>query len=959
MRMPRNQLSQAVQGALLLAILPFAAAAQDAPAPAAAPAAPKTIGTVEVTGSRIKNAEVAGQVPVQTITREDLERSGMSTIGDVLQQITGSGSAPNTKSNTAGNAGFSPNGDGVGQGSTQVDLRHLGPKRVLVLVDGKRWVNESSASGVGASTDLNTIPLAIVDQIEVLEDGASALYGSDAIAGVVNIITKRNFDGAQVNLNYGQYGEGDGTTKGVDIAWGHTTDSSSLFVGFSHSDQDPVFARDRPISAIAIQGGSSRVPGGRFKFTDPNTGLFYDLTSNAGNNNPSYTPGLPDCDSGVPRTDGFHCFSFGNDAFNYNPYNELLTANKRDGLFAQFRKEFDGFSWYTKVLFNRRESSSQAAPEPIDLGPGSGNVWSDNVVIPVNQPYNPFGFQLDASNIATIRRRPTEGGPRIFEQAVNTGYFATGFEGFFTKGEHDYSWDVNYSYSKNTAHQTNLGSYNARHIVEALGDPAACAAIAGCTPLDIFGFNTITPAMLAWISPAFHDKSEQKLTQFSANLSGDLFHMPAGEVSFATGYEYRKYEGSYDPDPATVAGEYNGVPSLPTAGEYDVSELYTELSVPLMAKTEAGSRLDLSLAGRYSHYSTFGDTFTPKYGLRWQIANEIVLRATYSEGFRAPSIGELFGSPSRFDATINDPCMLSVDGSTPASAPPANCAALGVPVGAQQIDNQISVQTGGNIHLDPEESKSTSVGFVWSPSFGANAAWSDKFDFEVTYYRHDIKGAIQALSAQTQLNLCDATLDPIFCSGITRTASGQINTFDNFLTNLGSIKTAGWDANIFWTLPETSAGQFKFSWQNTVVTRYDSVGAAGQVQPEHVGFIVQDNGRAIPRWTSNLNVDWKLNNWSGTWTVRHISKMEENCLADDPSAFCTSPTINRLPAITYHDLQFGYHFDWMKGAQLTAGVRNLFDKDPPVCTGCSYGFDSSTYDLPGGRFWYVRADFRF
>lgn len=511
MRMPRNQLSQAVQGALLLAMLPFAASAQDA-----APAAPtKNIGTIEVTGSRIKNAEVAGQVPVQTITREDLERSGMATIGDVLQQITGSGSAPNTKSNLSGNSGFSPNGDGTGAGSTQVDLRHLGPKRVLVLVDGKRWVNESSASGVGASTDLNTIPLAIVESIEVLEDGASALYGSDAIAGVVNIITKRNFDGVQINLNYGQYSEGDGDTKGVDIAWGRTWDSGSLFIGYSHSEQDPVFAADRPISAIALQGGSSRVPGGRFFFTDPNTGLTYDLTSNAGNSNPSYTPGLADCDSGVPRTDGFHCFSFGQDAFNYNPFNELLTPNKRDGIFAQFRKEFDGFSWYTKVLWNRRESNNQAAPEPVDLGAGSGNFWNDNVVIAANNPFNPFGFQLDSSNIVTIRRRMSEGGPRIFEQAVNTGYFATGLEGYFTKGDRDYSWDVNYSFSENSADQTNYGSYNSRRIFEALGDPAVCAAIAGCTPLDIFGFNTITPAMLAWISPTFRDKSKQKLDRKS------------------------------------------------------------------------------------------------------------------------------------------------------------------------------------------------------------------------------------------------------------------------------------------------------------------------------------------------------------------------------------------------------------------------------------------------------------
>ncbi|HVR80812.1 MAG TPA: TonB-dependent receptor plug domain-containing protein, partial [Luteimonas sp.] len=201
----RNRLTTAVQLSLLLA-LPGLAAAQDAAPPESA----KTLDRITVTGTRIKKAEVEGQVPVQVLTREDIDRSGLTSLGDLVQELTGAGSALNTKFNSSGNFGFSPNGDGVGAGSAQVDLRHLGPKRVLVLVDGIRWVNESSASGVGAATDLNTIPLAIVERIEILQDGASSLYGSDAIAGVVNIITRRNFDGAQVSAQFGQYGEGDG-----------------------------------------------------------------------------------------------------------------------------------------------------------------------------------------------------------------------------------------------------------------------------------------------------------------------------------------------------------------------------------------------------------------------------------------------------------------------------------------------------------------------------------------------------------------------------------------------------------------------------------------------------------------------------------------------------------------------------------------------------------------------------
>ena len=194
----RQTLAKAIQWSLLIA-LPGFAAAQAPPTGEAA----TTLDRVQVTGSRIKKAELEGQVPVHTLTRADIERTALTSVGDVVAQITASGSSFNRTRNASGNDGFPSDGGGTGAGATTVDLRNLGTKRVLVLVDGMRWVNESSASGVGGATDLNTIPLAIVERIEVLEDGASSLYGSDAIAGVVNIITRRNFDGAQVTLNYG------------------------------------------------------------------------------------------------------------------------------------------------------------------------------------------------------------------------------------------------------------------------------------------------------------------------------------------------------------------------------------------------------------------------------------------------------------------------------------------------------------------------------------------------------------------------------------------------------------------------------------------------------------------------------------------------------------------------------------------------------------------------------------
>jgi iron complex outermembrane receptor protein len=515
-------------------------------------------------------------------------------------------------------------------------------------------------------------------------------------------------------------------------------------------------------------------------------------------------------------------------------------------------------------------------------------------------------------------------------------------------------------YSKNKAEQTNYGSYNIYNVNMALGDPSVCAATPGCVPLNIFGgVGSITPDMLKWIQPVVRDRSQNELSLFTANLSSDLFTLPAGPVSFATGFEYRKYEGSYQPDPLTVAGHYNGVPSQPTSGSYDVNEAYLELSVPIFADSTFGKKLDLSLAGRYSDYSTFGGEFTPKYGLRWQVTDDFVLRTTYAEGFRAPSIGELYGSAARADLQLFDPCSVGLGG-TPPRGSAANCAALGVPAGFQQANSQISVTTGGNRELDPERSRSFSAGFVWSPWFGSNSSWSERFDVEVTFYRHAIDGAIQAINAQTQLDLCVDTLDPIYCNGITRASTGAVSSFNNRLTNLGSIKTDGWDVDLFWTLPQSSIGQFKLGWKNTFVGRYEATGAAGQKQPQKPGVEVADS--SIPEWTSNASIGWTLDRWSANWTVRHISELTENC--GDASVFpvCSNQAAgtNTLSATTFHDMQVGYKIDWMKGLQLTAGLNNVFDKDPPICLSCSLnGYDASTDDIPRGRYWYLRADLRF
>jgi iron complex outermembrane receptor protein len=912
---------------------------------------------VEVTGSRIKKAEVEGQTPVLTITSKDIEATGLGSIGDVIQRLSVSGSSLNTKFNSAGNFGFPPDGGGVGSGSTTISLRNLGAKRTLILVDGLRWVNESSASGVSAAVDLNTIPASIVDRIEILTDGASSLYGSDAIAGVVNIITKKKTDGLSLHAYYGDYSVGDGKTWSGNVSLGGSTDRWDFFMDISRFKQNGISSNDWDQSRYPTPGiggvpnpgsWSSGTPFTRYLFDTPNgedfgglcDGGFCNITANGVNPHQSFP-------------DGFHGFTAA-DRFNFAPYNLLLTPSDRTGIFAQgtFRMT-DHVNFYLKGLYNTRDSKNQAAPEPIFLGQQFCMAIDlcYRVGVDATNPYNPFGFSLDGNSPDFgLGRRPVEGGPRIFSQTVDTKYYATGVNGDWNFGDHQWFWDVNYVDSSNRATQTVTGTYNIRHIMNALGPIDQC--VAPCVPLNLFGGpGTITPEMLNYIHFTENDRSEQTLRMWTANISGNLFQLPAGALDAAAGFEHRDLSGSYTPDSVVTAGDSNGVPSGPTSGSYDVDEFYIELNAPLLADMAFAKHLDLSVASRYSDYSNFGSTTNNKIGFRWQMVDDFTFRGTWAEGFRAPSIGELFGTFSRFDATLQDPCDGNV---TP------NCQQLGVPPGFTQNNPQISIITGGNQNLKPETSKSLTLGAIYSPGWAENTSWSQRSDFELTYYHHKINDAIQAPDAQIQLERCVATLDPGFCNGITRAANGSIDGFNNTLRNLGKIDTKGYDFGITWLGNETGWGTFGSKLQLTYTQSYKAVASdTGATEPRTVGIEVADS--AIPRWRATWNLNWNIADWTAMWTMRYISALEESCGSAAAFAVCDDPVAdkNRLGAVVYNDARVTWKLPVQLDSSISLGLNNVFDKDPPICLSCSLnGYDASTYDLPG-RFWYVEANVKF
>ena len=404
------------------------------------------------------------------------------------------------------------------------------------------------------------------------------------------------------------------------------------------------------------------------------------------------------------------------------PFNFLQIPLERLGVFANVRYELaDNINFSAKGVWNRRKSKNQAAPLPFGFGPTSGlTPVLSNIVVSATNPFNPFGVDLGGSNgnVGAVFRRFLEGGPRRFSQTVDTYYGVATLDGQFDLGDREWFWDVNASYGRNKAKQTMLGNIDSSKLRQALGPIAGCTG--SCVPFNLFGgFGSITPAMIDFVSFEQNDSSSQSQFDTTANLSGSLFDLPGGPLGVAVGLEYRKLKGRFDPDPVVAAGFSSDIPALPTRGSYDVKEAFAEINAPLLSDTPFFELLELSGAVRLSDYSTSGSTTTFKGGVNWKPFKDLRLRGTFAEGFRAPSIGELFGTQSRFDEVLDDPCSSHSANAAPQrfandATVRAACIAAGVPADGsyQQANAQISVSTGGNQDLDPESSKSWVVGGV-------------------------------------------------------------------------------------------------------------------------------------------------------------------------------------------------------------------------------------------------------
>jgi iron complex outermembrane receptor protein len=899
----------------------------------------KSVERIEVTGSRIKRTDLESASPIFVMDREAIESAGQVSIGDILQQIPAAGAALNTAFNNGGN------------GATNMDLRNLGAQRLLVLVNGRRWI-----SALNATVDLNTIPTSAIERVEVLKDGASALYGSDAIAGVVNIITRKDFEGVEFATYAGENAsEGDGRKYTAEMTLGTTTEKSGILFNMSHTTQQPIFAGDRDVSdtGFSSTGINTRLGITRSTLSAANRAAMdaQGYTFNATTNRYDLMTR-----EGTGANTGINTFrqrAAGNaDNYNYAPDNYLVTPQNRNSFYIQGYHDInDNLRFVSDFVYTNRKSSQELAPMPVTLGEQFGSN-SSRVDIHASNIYNPFGETLYGSaararangyssyTAYSLQRRMVEAGPRNFSQDDDTYRGMVGLEGNF--GDTSWSWDGHYIYGQNSQSEYTTGLLNLTRINQALG--ANCTAATNCTPLNLFGGpGSITADMLDYITFDSVGSSGSTLKDYAFNTSGDLFDIPGGTVGAAIGLERREESGFDNPDPLTVTGESTGNQRDATTGGFRLDEAYAEISIPLM------ENLLLSPAMRFSDHSVFGNKTTAKVGLEYRPMDDLLLRSTWAEGYRAPSIGDLFAGNADAFPGLTDPCnKLTAGGAVIPGVDAAFPGCVGVPAGYRQGNAQIRITQKSSPDLKPEESESLTVGFVYNPS------WLEGAELTVDYYKIDVEDAIGRIGQARIIRECALSPTAALCSLIDRDSNGNVTDLRNPLANQGSYAVAGIDSYMAYRLPETAYGTYKVYLDASYFIKNEFSGE------ERLG--VQEGDGGFPRIKASLGLDWMSGDWNANYQARYVHHMDTLAYAGGGTAADGYTEV--LPTYIIHDVSVGYNISDYN-AKVTLGVENLFAKKPTP-EGIDNNFSSSTnnysvteYDSNMDRFVYVRASVKF
>lgn len=942
-------------------------------------AASETVQRVQITGSRISSPNADSPSPLQVLTSADIAASGAVNLQDLLQKNPTMG----TPSLSRTNSNFLTSGGGV----STVNLRNLGDSRTLVLVNGRRFV-----SGVPGDTavDLNTIPVDFIERVELLTGGASATYGSDAVAGVVNIILKRNFNGVTVDASGGRSKEHDDAKRKLAITFGTTSaDGASNVMGhFGYSKQGAVMSKDRPglgaavdqySLAEAVTGDvrdvfktispyySSFAPQGRF---------FYGKDKTAGNytydRNGNVIPFSVNGTSTLAAT-GFNRSEYRTIAVPTERY--LFATNGTLKLNENHNAFFEGTYAQTKVDTNIEPFALDSA----NVYTGNGGIVPAETLVNGVKVRNPLVPQYlfdrsednDDDGLRDYRftRRLTEFGPRHSSVSRGTFRLATGLKGTlpFTN---DWSYDTFVSYGRTTESQSSTGQVNImsmRNALQAIPNPSggvmcadANARAEGCVPINVFGYNTMSPDALKYVTAP--GSLETAITQKIAGgtISGELpWGLPAGAIGIAAGFEWRSEDSSSVADPLTQAGLNAGNAIPPTYGHFIVREEFIESRVPLLKDVIFAKNLDFRGSFRHGDYSTVGSTNSWNAGLEWTPIADVKFRGTRAVSTRAPNINELYSPPSQDFPSVSDPC----EGVTAAGADAvsvacraapgvaANIAANGGVFTLNQADKQgVSGYNRGNPLLKSEKGRSSTVGVVITPT---SIPMLNKFVFTADYFNIKISDAIVSTPRQFTLQQCYGGGNPSYCSFITRrpaaegsNSPGSIKYSDTGVSNSGGLGTKGIDLTASWA-DRVGPGRLSAKVSYTYLKTLWNIPLPGEPEDESAGEVESPRNKAV------LNLAYKWGNFGISTTTSYAGRV-----GLDDQFLNTYEHPEQAPKIgSYTTSDFQVTYDVKKNYQVYFGMDNAFDKKaPPIVSGLPGNTtgtetDASAYDPIGRRYY--------
>jgi len=919
---------------------------------------------VVITGSHIRRVDAETASPVYVIDQSAIQESGITTVGDLVQRIPSiSGAATNPNVNNGG-----------GFGESYIELRGLSPERTLILLDGRRVgiVGETKNA-----TDVNQIPINLIERVEVLKEGAGAVYGSDAIAGVVNFITRKSTDGIEIHGDYGRTTRNDGPHHSVDVIFGSSTDKASFQVGGTYMKQEAVFAGARDYSKFAlylyggtsgiVKSGSSRTPNGRI-FLPKGSALAKQfgcgsVTRIGTVNGPLGSP----TPSGGSLSD-YRCFT-GPDHFNYQPYNLLTTNLERANAFSKLSYDLNEYATaYASFIYNHTHSANEEAPLPFDSP-------VDDIVISKNNIYNPFGIDfggLTTGDPAALWRLSGLS-DRRFVANSDSQVLNAGLKGKI--GATGWNYDFNASYSRLEQIQTQNGYFVKSKFQNALGpsfiDPATgqptCGTlgnpIAACTPLNIF--NIFAPGQQAILNNLAADVVNQNTYRYanvSLNVDGKIVDLPAGALQASVGFAYNSQENNFLADSLAIAspplylqcGVSNEACTGDTGGKYSSKEVYAEFFVPILKDLPGVHSLNVDAGIRESKYSidSLGSATKAEFKLEYRPIADLLVRGTYSQVFRVPTINDLFTSPANTSVTFNDPCQGLTQAKLTANPNLALACKGVVPDGTfKEPNGQITGLNEGNPNLKPETGNVKTFGIVYDPRFVPGLS------IDIDYWQYELKDLITLLDSNYSIGQCVANGNPTFCNLVTRIQSGaqqgQILVFQNPTFNLGSLKTDGIDFGVKYAMKATRIGSFQFGLDITKTNSYLNKPSPQAVAQEIVGTYSKQFGN-YARYRALGSIGWAYQNADALLTARYIgSEVVKNPSVSGVLADLTTPYPDLpVPSFTYLDLTLGYTFPTKTKIQL--GVRNLTDKQPPVLyqnNVTNADTDVFTYDTLGRQWW--------